>query len=151
TSSGAPADFRPAGSTGEARVDNDKTARAARDDGRRAADRDQSTRPALDRRGFLKGAATGAAALAVGGGASAETGAAADGSSTAVAAPTAAQVERDAGNGRPPAPPPRAAVRPGSDLMVQVLKELGIEFVASNPGSSFEGLQESIVNYREPP
>jgi len=132
-------------------VDNDKTARAACDDGRRAADRDQSTRPVLDRRGFLKGAATGAAALAVGGEASAQTGATADASSTAVPAPTAAQVERDAGNVRPPAPPPRAAVRPGSDLMVQVLKELGIEFVASNPGSSFEGLQESIVNYGDPP
>ena len=35
--------------------------------------------------------------------------------------------------------------------MVQTLKELGIEFVASNPGSSFEGLQESIVNYGSPP
>ena len=35
--------------------------------------------------------------------------------------------------------------------MVQTLKELGIEFVAANPGSSFEGLQESIVNYGSPP
>lgn len=35
--------------------------------------------------------------------------------------------------------------------MVQTLKELGIEFVAANPGSSFEGLQESIVNYGDPP
>jgi len=35
--------------------------------------------------------------------------------------------------------------------MVQTLKELGIEFVAANPGSSFEGLQESLVNYGDPP
>ena len=35
--------------------------------------------------------------------------------------------------------------------MVQTLKQLGIEFVAANPGSSFEGLQESIVNYGDPP
>jgi thiamine pyrophosphate-dependent acetolactate synthase large subunit-like protein len=35
--------------------------------------------------------------------------------------------------------------------MVQTLKDLGIEFVAANPGSSFEGLQESLVNYGDPP
>jgi len=35
--------------------------------------------------------------------------------------------------------------------MVQVLRDLGIEFVASNPASSFEGIQESIVNYGERP
>jgi thiamine pyrophosphate-dependent acetolactate synthase large subunit-like protein len=35
--------------------------------------------------------------------------------------------------------------------MVQTLKELGIEFVAANPGSSFEGLQESLINYGNPP
>jgi thiamine pyrophosphate-dependent acetolactate synthase large subunit-like protein len=35
--------------------------------------------------------------------------------------------------------------------MVQTLKELGVEFVAANPGSSFEGLQESLVNYGSPP
>ena len=42
-------------------------------------------------------------------------------------------------------------MRPGSDLMVQVLKDLGIEWVAANPGSSFEGIQESIINYGNPP
>lgn len=35
--------------------------------------------------------------------------------------------------------------------MVQTLRDLGIEFVAANPGSSFEGLQESIANYGDPP
>jgi thiamine pyrophosphate-dependent acetolactate synthase large subunit-like protein len=43
--------------------------------------------------------------------------------------------------------PPRTVVRPGSDLMVDALKSVGIEFVMANPGSSFEGLQESIINY----
>jgi acetolactate synthase I/II/III large subunit len=43
------------------------------------------------------------------------------------------------------------AKRPGSDVMVQTLKDLGIEFIAANPGSSFEGLQESVVNYGDPP
>jgi len=37
--------------------------------------------------------------------------------------------------------------RPGSDFMVDVLKSLGFEYVAANPGSSFRGLHESIINY----
>ena len=105
----------------------------------------------VDRRGFLKGAATaagGAAAAAVG---STATAAQAAAPATAAAPPSSQQVQRDAGDVQPPALPPRAVVRPGSDLMVQVLRDLGIEYVASNPGSSFEGLQESLVNYGDPP
>lgn len=34
---------------------------------------------------------------------------------------------------------------PGSDFMVDVLKTLGFEYIASNPGSSFRGLHESFV------
>ena len=37
--------------------------------------------------------------------------------------------------------------RPGSDIMVDALRSLGIDYVASNPGSSFRGLQESIATY----
>jgi len=37
--------------------------------------------------------------------------------------------------------------KPGSDFMVDVLKTLGIEYCAANPGSSFRGLQESCINY----
>src|SRR5690349_20828318 len=37
--------------------------------------------------------------------------------------------------------------RPGSDFMVDVLKSLDFEYVAANPGSSFRGLHESIINY----
>ena len=40
----------------------------------------------------------------------------------------------------------RTTDRPGSDFMVDIIKSLGLEYVASNPGSSFRGLQESIVN-----
>jgi thiamine pyrophosphate-dependent acetolactate synthase large subunit-like protein len=36
---------------------------------------------------------------------------------------------------------------PGSDFMVDVIKSLNIDYVATNPGSSFRGLQESLVNY----
>jgi thiamine pyrophosphate-dependent acetolactate synthase large subunit-like protein len=35
--------------------------------------------------------------------------------------------------------------------MVQVLKDMNIEYIAANPASSFEALQESIVNYGSPP
>src|SRR5206468_8555977 len=40
---------------------------------------------------------------------------------------------------------------PGTELMVQVLKDMELEYVAGNPGSSFEGLQESFINYGNPP
>ncbi len=85
----------------------------------------------VDRRDFLKGAA-GAAALV----ASAATGQA---QQEAPAQPAAA----------PPAPPPASRVieHPGSDFMVDVIKALGLEFATTNPGSSFEGLHESLINY----
>ena len=35
----------------------------------------------------------------------------------------------------------------GSDYMVDVIKSLGFDYVCANPGSSFRGLQESIINY----
>jgi len=37
--------------------------------------------------------------------------------------------------------------RAGSDFMVDVIKSLGFEYMAANPGSSFRGLHESIINY----
>jgi acetolactate synthase-1/2/3 large subunit len=37
----------------------------------------------------------------------------------------------------------------GSDLMVDVLNELGIKYIALNPGASYRGLHDSIVNYGE--
>ena len=70
-----------------------------------------------------------------------------------IPAPTQSSLERDVGDTRPPSTidEDRAAIRPGSDLMVQVLKDLNIEYIAANPASSFEALQESIVNYGSPP
>jgi thiamine pyrophosphate-dependent acetolactate synthase large subunit-like protein len=104
----------------------------------------------IDRRGFLKGAATGAATIVVGSRrAEAQTAEPAPGSP--VPAPTPSQLARDAGNVRPPAGEGRPVGKPGSDLMVDALRDLGIEYVAANPGSSFEGLQESLVNYGDPP
>src|SRR5262245_43125053 len=37
--------------------------------------------------------------------------------------------------------------RSGSDFMVDVMKQIGFDYVAANPGSSFRGLHESIINY----
>ena len=106
----------------------------------------------LNRRGFLKGAAAGAAASAASLVTDTPQAAAQGGASTAAAvpAPTQEQVARDAAAVRPPVSV-RAVQRPGSDLMVQVLKDMELEYVAGNPGSSFEGLQESFINYGNPP
>jgi len=40
-----------------------------------------------------------------------------------------------------------SSARYGSDVIVDLLKALGIEYVALNPGSSFRGIHDSIVNY----
>ena len=45
------------------------------------------------------------------------------------------------GNGRP-----SNAVY-GSDLMVEVLRAIGIRYIALNPGSSYRGLHDSLVNF----
>jgi acetolactate synthase-1/2/3 large subunit len=102
----------------------------------------------VDRRHFLRGAAvTGAAALV-------------PDRVAAAAAQVPAGVPAPAAQAPRPSPP--AAVReidplvevealttdrPGSDFMVDVLKSLNLEHVASNPGSSFRGIHESIINY----
>src|SRR5262249_30613816 len=41
----------------------------------------------------------------------------------------------------------------GSDLMVEVLRALGIRYIALNPGASYRGMHDSLVNFGqgEPP
>jgi acetolactate synthase-1/2/3 large subunit len=96
-----------------------------------------------DRRGFLKGAAAGAVALA----ATPElTGAAPPPQAPAVGLPSAQALAAET----QPVPVDVQGLvedHPGSDFMVDVLKHLGFEYVAANPGSSFRSLHESIVNY----
>ena len=104
----------------------------------------------MDRRDFLKNAAaTGAAAL-VPGTTTASEAAQAPGSAQPAAsqgplAATAPIAPREVD----PAPTTEVLTtdRPGGDFMVDVLKTLNLEFVASNPGSSFRGIHESIINY----
>jgi len=62
-----------------------------------------------------------------------------------VAAPNAAV--REAETGTPASVEVLTNERPGSDFMVDVLKSLGIEYICSNPGSSFRALHESVINY----
>ena len=100
--------------------------------------------------GLSLGANAAAPADAATAGATAPASAAATRSAGGAPAPSATQIQRDSGLLRVSLPA-RAVQRCGSDLQTKVLKDLGIEFVASNPGSSFEGIQESIVNYGSPP
>jgi acetolactate synthase-1/2/3 large subunit len=95
----------------------------------------------VPRRDFLRNAAAGAAALA------------------AAHKLPAKQPSPERGATPPPAMSPEAEVgtpsraevltadRTGSDFMVDVIKTLNIEYICSNPGSSFRGLHESIINY----
>jgi acetolactate synthase I/II/III large subunit len=116
----------------------------------------KTPKTSVGRRGFLKnaaGAAAGAAALVTTTPlVEAQTQGSARNAAPAgsVPAPTDTQLEREAGNIRPPVAV-RTITRPGSDLMVQTVRDLGIEFAVANPGSSFEGLQESFINYGHPP
>ncbi len=102
--------------------------------------------PGISRRTFL-GTTAGAASLLGGTGAHAQQRPTPESS---IATPGTEQLDRDTGVTQPGIPE-RAVTRPGSDLMVQVLEDLGIEYVAANPASSFEGIQESIINYGERP
>jgi len=95
-----------------------------------------------DRRGFLKGAAAGAIALA----AKPEFAGAAEAQAPAVALPSAQSLAAET---QAVSADVQGLVEdhPGSDFMVDVLKHLGFEYIAANPGSSFRSLHESIVNY----
>ena len=105
----------------------------------------KSKKSGVNRRGFLKGAAASAAAL--------------------VTPIHLAEAQPAAPPQRPAAVPPSSAQlaaeteplsadvhamtveNAGSDFMVDVFKSHDIEYIASNPGSSFRGLQESFITY----
>ena len=100
----------------------------------------KSDKEMVDRRKFMKGAAIGGIATLV-----ASTG--------AIAAPKSAAITPAKMPMMPKEADPVDTVevlttdRPGSDFMVDVIKSLGFEYVAANPGSSFRGLHESLINY----
>src|SRR4051812_9095963 len=94
----------------------------------------------MERRDFLKSAAAGVGATAA---------------ATVVAqSPEAAKQEAPAKpseGGKPqkgkPATGDIVIERPGSDFMIDVIKTLDLEYMATNPGSSFRSIHESLVNY----
>jgi len=98
-----------------------------------------------DRRRFLKGAALGGAAL----GASPLSAKAQ--SSEDRAAPAQQRIpptpDQAAEQGRPPQAAAQTVDTAGSDYMVDVMRHLGIEYVAAVPGNTFKGLHESVINY----
>src|SRR4029079_12713950 len=63
----------------------------------------------------------------------------------AVGVPSAAQVAAETGPSG--AVVDRIVENPGSDFMMDVIKSLNFEYITTNPGSSFQGLHESIINY----
>ena len=63
----------------------------------------------------------------------------------AIVAPAAAAAQQAPGT--PPEDEVLTTDSCGSDYMVDVIKSLGFEYVCANPGSSFRGMQESILNY----
>jgi thiamine pyrophosphate-dependent acetolactate synthase large subunit-like protein len=100
----------------------------------------------VGRRRFLKSAAVTGAAIVGGAGAASGQNAPAAGPGPARVAPAAAPaVARESD--------PAGSIdvlttdRPGGDFMVDVMKTLDFEYVAANPGSSFRGLHESLVNH----
>ena len=82
----------------------------------------------VNRRNFLKSAAAGTAAL--------------------VARPSLSAAQQ-AAETQPVSPDVEVLTtdQPGSDFMVDVIKSLGFDYVSSNPGASFRGFQESVINY----
>ena len=100
-----------------------------------------SEKPSVNRRNFLKSAAaTSAAALTASHVAAAEPQQA--GPPAQATAPVAPREVDPAGSVEV-----LTTDRPGGDFMVDVIKTLNFEFIASNPGSSFRGIHESIINY----
>ncbi|HXP92837.1 MAG TPA: twin-arginine translocation signal domain-containing protein, partial [Candidatus Binatia bacterium] len=98
----------------------------------------------VDRRSFLAGIATaGAAAVAVKPGAAEAAQNAAKlppPSSVIAAADTQPTIQFSASD-------KLHVGNPGSDYMVDVVRNLPIDYIAVTPGSTFRGIQESFINY----
>jgi acetolactate synthase-1/2/3 large subunit len=101
----------------------------------------------LKRRGFLKGAAAGAAALAVKPPMLEAQQQQPAAQRNGGARPNPTTLAADTGSAPAPVADSRIVENPGSDYMVDVLKSLNLEYCASNPGSTFDGLHESLINY----
>lgn len=103
-------------------------------------------KPSLERRRFLQQGALAGAALV---GAPAAAAAQAGGTQPAAAPAQAPPPLTHAAESAPIADVQVIAdhERAGSDYMVDVFKSIGFEFFFANPGSSFRGLHESLINH----
>jgi thiamine pyrophosphate-dependent acetolactate synthase large subunit-like protein len=103
-------------------------------------------KPEVDRRKFLTSVAVAGAASAV---ASEATGAAVDTIKSQPPKPSALRPSAAvaAAESAVPAALPHDEGRPGSDFMVDVLRSLKFEYLATNPASSCRGIHESLINY----
>jgi acetolactate synthase-1/2/3 large subunit len=119
--------------------------------------KERTNRSGVDRRSFIAGIATasaGAAAATVTGPSAAD--AAVTGAPPNVTPPSAAIAAADTGSTLAvdptidfPASDHLHVGHPGSDYMVDVVRNLPIDYVIATPGSTFRGIQESFVNYGE--
>ncbi len=91
----------------------------------------------IGRRGFLKGATVAGAALGAPAPAAAQSPA---------AAARSAPLPDMAAETLPPAPDSVQQSSSGGDFMLEVLKLLGVEYVAQTPANTFRGLHEAIIN-----
>jgi thiamine pyrophosphate-dependent acetolactate synthase large subunit-like protein len=93
---------------------------------------EEEKKSGVDRRTFLKTAAASVGAAGV-----------------APIAATAAAPSQEGAQSKKEKPLPGDIVitRPGSDFMMDVIKTLDLEYMSTNPGSSFRSLHESLVNY----
>ena len=91
------------------------------------------------RRGFLKQAVAAAGAAAAAAGASSA-------GAQAAASPQPAKGEGAAAQGAASAAASDTLIEhPGSDFMIDVIRTLNIDYISTNPGSSFRSLHESLV------
>src|SRR5262245_4094633 len=104
----------------------------------------KDSRPEVSRRKFLAGVAVAGAAATASNSASAATPPVAAGRVPSAVRPTAKQIAAEAGVVKEMK---KVAGRANSDFMVDVIKSLDIDYVYSNPASSFRGLHESLINY----
>ena len=104
----------------------------------------------VNRRRFIKGAAAGAAGAAMLVGDQAVTAQTQSGNpdqSANIPSPEDSGANGNEGLARSPKVDSFIVENPGSDYMVDVFRALDLEYCASNCGSSFDGLQESIINH----
>jgi acetolactate synthase-1/2/3 large subunit len=101
-------------------------------------------RPEVSRRKFLAGVAVAGASATAAKAATPGTTAADVKRLPAAIEPMAHQVATETAV---PKEMPHLVGKPNSDFMVDVIKSLNIDYVYSNPASSFRGLHESLINY----